>query len=132
MARCRPSSSRPTLPTFTFLEHSARGMLRQEVLDFILDYGLRVRAAGATHVTVLERDLSRALRDSSLARQARGWIVLVSDDERLLTCYRRADASSFLRRKSKHRLNGGRPHRDTGWRNAEGRRGSGRASHAGS
>ncbi|AGC47377.1 hypothetical protein MYSTI_06104 [Myxococcus stipitatus DSM 14675] len=110
MARCRPSVSRASSATFTFLERSAVGVLRKEVLELILDFGQRIRAAGATHITVLERDLPEHLRGTTLARQARGWIVLVSDEERLLTCYRRGDASGFIRRKPKHRLHVGRPH----------------------
>ncbi|NTX00859.1 hypothetical protein HUA74_02065 [Myxococcus sp. CA051A] len=125
MARCRQSRSRSSPATFTFLERSALGVLRQEVLELILDFGLRTRAAGVTHVTVLERDLPLQLQDSSLARQARGWIVLVSDDERLITCYRRGDASGFIRRKPKHRLNGGRPHPNTRTRRARDRHSTG-------
>jgi hypothetical protein len=87
-----------------FVERGALRQLRGEVLDFILDFGVRTRAAGVTHVTVLERQLPGALRDSPLARQARGWILLVSDqEERIITCYRREDASQFIRRKPKHR-----------------------------
>ncbi|WP_164002757.1 hypothetical protein [Pyxidicoccus caerfyrddinensis] len=87
-----------------FLERRARRQLRDDVLDFILEFGDRARAAGMTHVTVLERDLPAAWRTSALARQARGWIVLLSDEERLVTCYRRGDASRFIRRKPKRRM----------------------------
>ncbi|MCP3098900.1 hypothetical protein LZ198_08430 [Myxococcus sp. K15C18031901] len=108
MSQCRPRpvDSAKCFATFTFSERKALGQLRQEVLDFILDFGNRVRASGMTHVTVLERDLPRGHQGSSLARQARGWILLVSDDERLITCYRRADANQFIRRKSKRRAFG--------------------------
>ncbi|MFY2557402.1 hypothetical protein ACN469_07245 [Corallococcus terminator] len=125
MARCRQSISRSSPATLTFLERSALGVLRQEVLELILDFGIRTRAAGVTHVTVLERDLPAHLHGSSLARQARGWIVLVSDDERLLTCYRRQDANGFIRRKPKHRLHGGRPHPNTRTRRARDRQSTG-------
>jgi hypothetical protein len=87
-----------------FIERRARRQLREDVLDFILEFGARARASGMTHVTVLERDLPAAWRDSSLARQARGWIVLLSDRERLITCYRRGDANRFIRRKPKRRM----------------------------
>ncbi|WP_342375500.1 hypothetical protein NVS55_29970 [Myxococcus stipitatus] len=110
MARCSQSVSRASSATFTFLERSAVGVLRKEVLELILDFGQRIRAAGATHVTVLERDLPEYLQGTTLARQARGWIVLMNDDERLITCYRRGDANGFIRRKPKHRLQAGRPH----------------------
>lgn len=87
-----------------FIERRALRQLRDDVLDFILEFGVRARAAGMTHVTVLERDLPVAWRRSALARQARGWIVLLSDEERLVTCYRRGDASRFIRRKPKRRM----------------------------
>ena len=90
--------------TCHFVERRARRQLRDDVLDFILEFGARARAAGMTHVTVLERDLPTVWRTSSLARQARGWIVLLSDEERLVTCYRRGDASRFIRRKPKRRM----------------------------
>lgn len=97
-----PSQAFPL--TRHFIERRERRQLREDVLDFILEFGVRARAAGMTHVTVLERDVPAAWRDSSLARQASGWIVLLSDQERLITCYRRDDASRFIRRKPKRRL----------------------------
>ncbi|NMO23061.1 hypothetical protein HPC49_47580 [Pyxidicoccus fallax] len=101
---CCPVPSRVNPLTRHFIERRSRRKLRDDVLDFILEFGDRARASGITHVTVLERDLPATLRDSSLARQARGWIVLLSDEERLVTCYRREDASRFIRRKSKRRM----------------------------
>lgn len=101
---CCPVQPRSFALTTHFLERRARRQLREDVLDFILEFGVRARAAGMTHVTVLERDLPTAWRYSALARQARGWIVLLSDQERLITCYRRGDASRFIRRKPKRRM----------------------------
>ncbi|PTL84985.1 hypothetical protein [Vitiosangium sp. GDMCC 1.1324] len=102
---CRPvPMSRVFSLTDHFLERSALRQLRDDVLDFILEFGVRARASGMTHVTVLERDLPVTWRDSALARQARGWILLLSDEERLVTCYRRGDANRFIRRKPKRRL----------------------------
>ncbi len=99
-----PLPSRTFPQTRHFIERSARSQLREDVLDFILEFGVRARASGMTHVTVLERDLPAAWRNSSLAKQSRGWIVLLSDQERLITCYRRGDASRFIRRKPKRRI----------------------------
>lgn len=100
---CPPRPRALPLPRHV-LERGALRQLRGEVLDFILDFGVRTRAAGVTHVTVLERELPGFVRDSPLARQARGWILLVSDlEERIITCYRREDASHFIRTKPKHR-----------------------------
>ncbi|MCP3140237.1 hypothetical protein [Pyxidicoccus xibeiensis] len=99
-----PAEPRAFPLTRRFPERRARRQLRDAVLDFILESGVRVRASGMTHVTVLERELPLAWRESALARQARGWIVLLDDGERLVTCYRRGDASHFLRRKPKRRM----------------------------
>lgn len=102
---CRPVSvSRAFSLTEHFIERSALRRLRDDVLEFILEFGIRARASGMTHVTVLERELPATWRDSALARHARGWILLLSDEERLITCYRRGDANRFIRRKPKRRL----------------------------
>lgn len=108
---CPPRPRALPLPRH-FIERGALRQLRDEVLDFILDFGVRTRAAGVTHVTVLERELPDFLQDSSLSRQARGWILLVSDEERIITCYRREDATRFIRRKPKHRAFKRRSSRD--------------------
>lgn len=111
MPICRqPESSAFTL-TRHFVERSALRQLRDEVLDFILEFGSRTRASGMTHVTVLERDLPRGWRRMDVARQASGWIVLLNDEERLITCYRRGDANRFIRRKPKHRMSDTQLHR---------------------
>ncbi|WP_223646066.1 hypothetical protein [Corallococcus sp. EGB] len=100
--RQSPASSVFSL-TRLFVEQCARWRLREEVIAFILEFGAPARACGATHLTVHERDLPGTLRDSSLARQARGWILILNDEDRLLTCYRRQDASRFLKQKPKRR-----------------------------
>ncbi|RJS18037.1 hypothetical protein DRW03_26125 [Corallococcus sp. H22C18031201] len=92
--------------TQLFLEQCARWRLREEVVAFILEFGSPARACGATHLTVLERDLPAHLRSSSLARQSRGWILLLNDEDRLMTCYRRRHVTRFLRQKSKRRPSG--------------------------
>jgi hypothetical protein len=84
-----------------FVERACHRGLRPEVLDFILAYGIEFRAAGATSLTVLERRLPAAIADAPVVRRARGWIVVTTDDGVLLTCYRRGDASRFLRTKPK-------------------------------
>jgi hypothetical protein len=78
-----------------------RGLL-PDVVDFVLTWGKEFRARGASHFTILTRLLPAELRDSRLAARALGWIVLV-DGHDLITCYRRADAAHYLRRKPKHR-----------------------------
>ncbi|QDE99254.1 hypothetical protein BHS05_27430 [Myxococcus xanthus] len=104
MTVCRPPVSPGFSATRHFVERSSLRQLRDDVLDFILEFGIRTRATGMTHVTVLERELPRAWRSLDVARQARGWIVLLNDEERLITCYRRGDANRFIRRKPKHRM----------------------------
>lgn len=89
-----------------FFARSHERHLSPWVLDFILSYGSEVRARGATHLTVLERYLPAALRNTALARQARDWIVILDDCDRLLTCYRHRHASRYLRRKPKSRQRG--------------------------
>lgn len=83
---------------------TAERQLRPDVLDFILTFGTLTRAAGATHVTVVERRLAIEVRDTPLAARARGWIVVVADDGEVMTCYRRFDAVSYLRKRTKRRL----------------------------
>lgn len=86
-----------------FRERQSVRHLREDVLAFVLTWGVEVRLSGATHVTVLNGKLPKEVRETELARAARGWIVLV-DDGHLLTCYHRADASRFMRVKPKRRL----------------------------
>jgi hypothetical protein len=60
---------------------------------------MEVGAAGAVHLTVLDRDIPPDLRGSELSRKARDWIVITTRDGRLVTCYRRRHAWRFLQRK---------------------------------
>jgi hypothetical protein len=87
-----------------FADRFEQRRLRPAVLSFILAWGTEWRARGATHMTVLWRSLPASLRDTRIAHAARDWVVLMDDDGSLLTCYRRSEASRFLRRKPKRRL----------------------------
>lgn len=91
-------------PTRHFLLRCAERGLRTDLRDFILVHGCEFRAAGATHLVVLERRLPVELQGTEIARRARGWILLLADDGTPLTCYRRFDATRMLRRKPKLRL----------------------------
>lgn len=73
--------------------------LRSEVRDFIYWWGVTFDGAGATHVTVMERALPPEMRGSPMAQKARDWVLVLSDDGALVTCYRREHAAHFLRRK---------------------------------
>lgn len=82
-----------------FAARAAQRGLPDDVRDFVVTFGVEVRACGATSVTVLERWLPADARDSELARRARDWVLVLGNDGRLMTCYRRRDASKFLRKK---------------------------------
>jgi hypothetical protein len=92
-----------SLVTRHFLERASQRGLRPHVLDFILVFGVGTHAAGATSWTVLEHALPADLRGTELARRARDWIVVETDEGWLLTCYRRTNAGRFLREKSAYR-----------------------------
>lgn len=87
-------------PTRHFQERASHRRLRDSVRDFVIRYGVDIRAAGATHLVVMERQLPADLRRSSTARRARDWILVLADDGALLTCYRRRRAVRFVRRKT--------------------------------
>jgi|GEM_PF-682947 len=99
-----PVSLIPIAKTHHFEARAAHRKLPPAVLQFILTFGAAVRACGATHLTIIDRQLPDHLRGSHLAKRARGWIVLETDEGALLTCYRRDDAVRFLQRKPKRRL----------------------------
>lgn len=100
-----PDLPSPLIPTtHHFIERAAQRRLHPAVLQFILAFATELRVCGANHLTIVERELPEAVRNTELARRARGWIVLQADDGSLLTCYRRQDAWRFLRRKTKRKL----------------------------
>lgn len=101
----------PVAKTHHFEERSAQRRLNPAVLQFILTFGAAVRARGATHLTIIDRQLPTHLRGTPLAERARGWVVLETDEGELLTCYRRRDAVRFLQRKRKRRLSRAQLHR---------------------
>jgi len=84
-----------------FIRRAEERGLREEVLEFILTFGTEWRRARATHLTVVERDLPQGVLGSAMAGKAKDWIVLISDDDVPITCYRRAGAVRFLSRKDK-------------------------------
>ncbi len=90
-------------PTQHYKARAAERALRHDVEEFLMTWGTETRAAGATHITLVRRDLPIALRDTEQAARAEGWIIVAADDGTLLTCYRRNNAWRFLRRKSQTR-----------------------------
>ena len=87
-----------------FSERCACRGLRTEVRDFILAYGVEYHATGANHLTVLDTHLPKDVRGCETAHHAKDWILVLSDDGVLMTCYRRPHATRFLRTKPKRRL----------------------------
>lgn len=82
---------------------STRG-LPAEWVDFVLLYGDEFDACDARSYTVVNRHLPRDLRGSEAARKTQGWIVVVSPEGTLLTCYRRRDAAHYLKTKQERRF----------------------------
>ncbi len=90
-------------PTQHYQARTAERALRSDVEDFLMTWGTETRAAGATHITLVRRDLPIDLQNSEEAVRAEGWIIVAGDDGSLVTCYRRTDAWRFVRRKSQMR-----------------------------
>lgn len=84
-----------------FIRRAEERGLREEVLEFILTFGTEWRRARASHLTVVERHLPKGVRGTVMAAKAKDWIVLISDDDVPITCYRRTGAVRFLSRKDK-------------------------------
>lgn len=90
-------------PTQHYKARAAERALRSDVEEFLMTWGTETRAAGATHITLVRRDLPRDLQDSEDAARAEGWVIVAGEDGSLVTCYRRNDAWRFVRRKSQMR-----------------------------
>lgn len=97
----RADDAPETPETKHFAERSGHRSLPEAVKEFILSYGSDFRRCGMTHLTIVLRNLPPALRATALAERALGWILLMSDDSCLITCYRRRDALRYLRKKAK-------------------------------
>ena len=90
-------------PTQHYKTRASERALRSDVEEFLMTWGTETSAAGATHITLVWRDLPSDLQDSEEAARAEGWIIIAGDNGALVTCYRRNDAWRFLRRKSQMR-----------------------------
>ena len=86
-----------------FIRRAEERGLREEVLEFILTYGSEWHRMGAMHLTVIERDLPTDVRGCAMAGKAKDWIVVLRDSDLPITCYRRANAARFLKKKGKTR-----------------------------
>lgn len=90
-------------PTQHYKARACERALRSDVEEFLMTWGTETRAAGATHITLVRRDLPSDLQDSEEAARAEGWVIVAGDDGALVTCYRRNDAWRFVRRKRQMR-----------------------------
>lgn len=61
--------------------------LKRDVLNFILEYGKIYFARKAEWVLVESKQLPGNIRNSSIAKRAAQWVILMEDGS-LLTCYR--------------------------------------------
>ncbi len=86
-----------------FRSRAAERSLPSGVAEFLMTWGTETRAAGASHITPVRRDLPPTLRDSEDASRAEGSIIVAGDDGTLVTCYRPDNTLRFLRRKSQWR-----------------------------
>jgi hypothetical protein len=84
--------------------------LRDEILDFILDYGDVEQGSGAAWYLIKERSLPRYLQHTRLVELARPWVVMTSEDGReIITAYAREDASHHIRMKCRKAAKRHRP-----------------------
>lgn len=103
----------PALPvTQHFTRRAATRGFPRDVARFVLQWGTEVRACDAVSLTVVERHLPPDVRGSALANRARDWVVVLSCEGTMLTCYRRRRATRFLQRKTD--LEHGRSRRSRG------------------
>lgn len=93
----RPSGM--TITTEHFEARARQRQLRPALRDWIYWYGTEFHGAGATHVTLVLRDLAPAVRDDPRTAEAMHWILVLGDGDACVTCYRRDEAARFLRRK---------------------------------
>ncbi|GAB4524554.1 MAG: hypothetical protein Tsb0020_42680 [Haliangiales bacterium] len=81
---------------------SCRGV-PENLLDRVLTYGTEFKCRGMIHYTLVKKNLPPVLAAEPWVPRTLNWIVLVSEDGTLVTCYRRANAVRYLRRKPKRR-----------------------------
>lgn len=91
-----------TAQTKHFQARTSHRGLRADVLEFILSFGDEFHVADAICMTVFERHLPAYARDSQLAYRARDWILVIAQTGQLITCYRRKNATRYIRHKPRH------------------------------
>jgi hypothetical protein len=78
---------------------AAQRALPRDIELFLQMWGTESWAAGARQTTLIRRNLPPDLRDSPIARDAEGWILVAAPNGALMTCYHRCDAGRFIARK---------------------------------
>ena len=86
-----------------FIRRAEERGLREDVMEFIMTFGSSWYRMGATHLTVVQRHLPQEVRGCVLAAKAEDWIVVIAEGDVPITCYRRANAARFLKKKDKTR-----------------------------
>jgi len=80
-----------------FIKRQRQRGLKKSVLDFILEYAEIRYARRATWFVIVKKKLPRNLKNTSLAKQAAQWLVMMSDNM-LITCYRNDNPLRHLSR----------------------------------
>jgi hypothetical protein len=87
-------------PTNHFKQRARERGLGRDVEDFIITWGTQLEARdNAYYFTVLERELPGEVRWSRLARRAANWVLVVSEQGDIITCYRDRNAWRTVRRR---------------------------------
>jgi hypothetical protein len=86
-----------------FLRRAEERGLREDVMEFVMTYGMSWQRMGATHLTVVTRNLPPEVRGCAAAAKAKDWIVVIAEGDVPITCYRRNNAVRFLKKKDKTR-----------------------------
>jgi len=70
-----------------FIKRQGQRGLKKNVLDFILEYAEIRYARRATWLVIEKKKLPKNLKNTSLAKRAAQWLVMMRDGI-LITCYR--------------------------------------------
>ena len=97
-----PSRSRRANQPHAQQRQGQRG-LNNGKLNYVLDHGQSLRRTGATFIFLRKRDIPPADRHNDHKAKLAGSVVLLSDDEQLITVYRNPHALRAIKRKPKRR-----------------------------
>ena len=87
-----------------FARRAQQRALKKDVLQFILDWGTEIRAAGAIFLVVIEDSLPAYITED-MKEAVRDRAVVVSEEgSHLLTAYKRENVHRYLKKKPKHSI----------------------------